>query len=186
MARGDGADYSTFCVIDTIESEVVCEFKGKIPPDQLSELLIEAGRRYGEATLCPESNTYGYAVLMKLRESGYRNIYFRKEKEKFDALFGNGSIGKAGFSTQGGSRAQILTKLEEVVRNDKIKLYSSRLVSEMKTFVWNRGKAQAQRGTNDDLVMALAIGVWLYDADKTVSQTTVDINACRVCFEQHR
>jgi len=177
VARGDGADYSTFCVIDTIESEVVCEFKGKIPPDQLSELLIEAGRRYGEAMLCPESNTYGYAVLMKLREFGYRNIYFSKEKEKFDALFGNGNIGKAGFSTQGGSRAQILTKLEEVVRNDKIKLYSSRLVSEMKTFVWNRGKAQAQRGTNDDLVMALAIGVWLYDADKTVSQTAVDINA---------
>ena len=106
VARGDGKDYSTFHVIDTTESEVVAEFKGKVPPDQLAVLLAEAGKRYGEAVLCPESNTYGYAVLMKLQELGYKNIYFSKEKDKFNALYGGGSIGKGGFSTQSGSRPQ--------------------------------------------------------------------------------
>ena len=177
VARGDGADYSAFHVIDTNESEVVAEFKGKIPPDQLAEVMIEASRRYSDAMLCPESNTYGYAVLMKLKELGARNIYFKKEKDKFSALYGNGSIGKAGFSTQSGTRAQILTKLEEVIRNDKISLYSSRLIDELKTFVWTNGKAQAQRGTNDDLVISLAIGSWLYDSDKKVVSKKVDVNA---------
>ena len=177
VARGDGADYSTFQVIDTNESEVVAEFRGKVPPDQLAEILVEAGRRYQDATICPESNTYGYAVLMKLKEMGCRSIYFKKEKDKFEALYGNGGIGKAGFSTQASTRAQILTKLEEVIRNDKIAIYSSRLIDELKTFIWNNGKAQAQRGSNDDLVMALAIGVWLYDSDRKVVSKTVDINA---------
>ena len=177
VARGDGADFSTFHVIDTTESEVVAEFKGKVPPDQLAFLLMEASKRYGDAIICPESNTYGYAVLMKLKENGCRNIWFKKEKEKFDVLYGNGSIGKAGFSTQGSSRPKILTKMEEVIRNDKIRIYSSRFVEEMKTFIWNGNKAQAQRGKNDDLVMSLAIGIWLYDATVRVHSKKVDMNA---------
>lgn len=177
VARGDGADYSTFHVIDTIESEVVAEFRGKVPPDQLAVLLVEAGRRYGDAMLCPESNTYGYAVLMKLQEMGYRNIYFSKEKDKFNVLYGGGSIGKAGFSTQGASRAQILTKLEEVIRNNKVDIYSSRLVSEFKTFVWSGTKAQAQRGKNDDLVMSLAIGLWLYESSSKSVKKGMDMNS---------
>ena len=176
VARGDGKDFSTFHVIDTTESEVVAEFKGKVPPDQLAVLLAEAGKRYGEAALCPESNTYGYAVLMKLQELGYTNIYFAKEKDRFSALYGGGSIGKAGFSTQGTSRAQILTKLEEVIRNDKVSIYSSRFADEMKTFIWSGKKAQAQTGKNDDLVMSLAIGLWLYESSSKVSKQSVDLN----------
>ena len=80
VSRGDGSDYSTFHVIDTTESEVVAEFRGKVPPDQLAYLLVEAGNRYFEAVVCPENNTYGYAVLMKLQEIGYREIYFQKRK----------------------------------------------------------------------------------------------------------
>jgi len=177
VARGDGNDYSTFHVIDTTVSEVVVEFKGKVPPDQLAYLLVEASKRYADALICPENNTYGYAVLMKLKELGCRNIYFKKEKDKFNALYGDGSIGKAGFATQGNSRPQILTKLEEVIRNDKISVYSSRLISELKTFIWNNNKAQAQRGKNDDLVMSLAIGVWLYEAKGKKQVKKVDMNA---------
>ena len=176
VARGDGKDYSTFHVIDKTVSEVVAEFQGKVPPDQLAVLLAEAGKRYGQAVICPESNTYGYAVLMKLKELGYQNIYFEKEKDRFSALYGAGSLGKAGFSTQGASRAKILTKLEEVLRNDKVSIYSSRFANEMKTFVWQGTKAQAQSGKNDDLVMSLAIGLWLYDSSTKSIKKGVDIN----------
>lgn len=33
----------------------------------------------------------------------------------------------------------------------------------MFTFIWNNGRAEAMRGYNDDLVMALAIGLWVRD-----------------------
>jgi len=176
VSRGDSKDYSAFHVIDTNESEIVCEFKGKIPPDQFGILLVEAGKRFNNAVICPESNTYGYAVLVKLKELGYTNIYFAKEKEKYDVLYGNGSIGKAGFSTQGNNRGKILTRLEEVLRNKQIKIYSSRFYEEMKTFIWKNNKAQAMRDKNDDLVMALAIGLWLYDTSEAFNKQSVDLN----------
>ena len=177
VARGDAKDYSTFHVIDTKESEIVAEYKGKIPPDQFAVLLNEAGKRYNNAIVCPESNTYGFAVLVKLKELGYPNIYFAKEKDKYAAIYGNGSISKAGFSTQGASRAQILTKLEEVIRNRQIRIPSSRLYEELKTFVWKGNKAQAMRDKNDDLVLALAIGVWLYDTSESYNKQSVDLNS---------
>ncbi len=89
---------------------------------------------------------------------------------------GESNIHKAGFTTSGQSRAQIITKLEEVLRNNHVKVYSDRLYTELKTFVWKGNKAQAQKGQNDDLVMALAIGVWLYDTSPNHNKQSVDIN----------
>lgn len=181
IARGDAGDYSAFHVIDIHESEVVAEYKGKIPPDQFAILLNEAGMRYGKALLCPENNTYGYAVVMKLIELGYPNLYYKKEKDRYAAMYsGESNIHKAGFTTSGQSRAQIITKLEEVLRNDHIKIYSDRLYTELKTFIWKGNKAQAQKGQNDDLVMALAIGVWLYDTSPNYNKQSVDINQAMI------
>ena len=177
VSRGDAADYSTFHVLDVNSGEQVAEYKGKIPPDQFAVLLAEAGKRYNNALVCPENNTYGYAVIMKLVELGYTNLYYKNEKDKLSALYtGNNQISKIGFSTNAQSRGQILTKLEEVLRNNSVAFYSSRLVDELKTFVWKGQKAQAQKGKNDDLVMAAAIGTWLFDSDPKVNSQTTDLN----------
>jgi len=177
VARGDGNDYSTFIVFDIQSCEIVCDFKTKIPPDSFATVLAEAGRRYNNAVLVPESNTYGYAVLMKLQELKYPAIYFAKEKDKFAVMYGDGNIGKAGFSTQGPSRVKILTKLEEVIRNKQLMIHSSRIYEELKTFIWKGSKPQAMRGKNDDLVMALAIGCWLFDTSTGHSKQSADLNA---------
>jgi len=176
VARGDAADYSTFHVIDTDTSEVVCEYKGKAPPDRFASILAEAGRRYCDALICPENNTYGYAVIMKLRELDYRNLYFVNEKDRYAAMYGDVDLSKIGFTTSGKSRNQILTKLEEVLRKRQVRIHSSRFYEELKTFVWKNNKAQARKGANDDLVLSLAIGVWLYDTDPKYHKQTVDIN----------
>lgn len=177
VSRGDAADYSAFQVIDVINSEQVAEYKGKLPPDQFAILLAEAGKRYNNALLCPENNTYGYAVVMKLVELGYSNLYFKNEKDKFNAMYsGETNISKIGFTTNSQTRGQILTKLEEVLRNNSVTFYSSRLLDELKTFVWKGQKAQAQKGKNDDLVMASAIATWLFDSDPKVNKQSVDLN----------
>ena len=177
VSRGDASDYSTFQVIDITNAEQVAEYKGKIPPDQFAILLTEAGNRYGEALVCPENNTYGYAVVMKLVEMGYKNLYFKNEKDRFNSLYtGKVEISKIGFTTNSQSRGQILTKFEQVLRNNSVSFYSSRLLEELKTFVWKGSKAQAQKGKNDDLVMATAIGTWLFDADPKVNKQSTDLN----------
>jgi len=176
VSRGDANDYSTFHVIDTEASAIVAEYQGKLPPDRFAQLLAEAGRRYNEALLCPENNSYGYAVIMKLNELDYRNLYFQNEKDRYNYLYGERSIAKIGFQTNSKTRAQILTKLEEVLRTKQVKIRSSRLYEELKTFVWKNGKAQAMRGQNDDLIMALAIGTWLYDTSPQLSKHGTDLN----------
>ena len=100
------------------------------------------------------------------------------EKDKFAAMYGldEPDLYKIGFTTSGQTRNQILTKLEQVVRNREIKSYSSRLYEEAKTFIWRGNKAQAQKGRNDDLIMSLAIGIWLYDTSPVHSKHAYDLN----------
>jgi hypothetical protein len=44
-------------------------------------------------------------------------------------------------------------------------------MEELRVFVWKNGKAQAQNGYNDDLVMSLAIGMFLRDTSLRYKQT---------------
>jgi hypothetical protein len=57
-----------------------------------------------------------------------------------------------------------------------IKVYSSRLYDELKTFIWKGNKPQAMKGYNDDLVISLAIGVWLYDTSPDYSRDAMALN----------
>lgn len=166
VSRGDSADYSTFHVIDTKNLTIAAECKTKMPPDKFASVLYDIARRYNKATICPESNAYGYTVLLKLHELGYKNIYFSSEKEKQMYLYGNEeNFAKAGFVTSKESREKILANLEEAIRNDRLKIPSIRTVDEFKTFVWNKNKASAMKGHNDDLVMSLAISLWLAESN---------------------
>ena len=50
-----------------------------------------------------------------------------------------------------------------------------RLVNELKTFIWKNNRAQAMKGYNDDLVMALAIGNYLYEAAGVNAWDSVEV-----------
>ena len=178
VARGDAKDYSTFHIIDVSNSEVVAEYKGKIRPDKFAELINEYGIKYNKALVCPENNSYGYATILKLQELNYPRLYYRRRK----GVYIGGYVPQqtpdvAGFNTNGKTRGTILTKLEEVLRNKQLAVYSSRFYEELKVFAVNsNGKASARRGYNDDLVMSLAIGTWLFDASSDYSKNTKALN----------
>jgi hypothetical protein len=166
VARGDGnerGDYSTFHLVDPVECSVAVEYKGKVPPDKLADMLDEWGRRYNNALIAPENNTFGHATCTRLRD------HFR-----YPQLFYMGAHGNVfeytpradelpGFSTQAGTRTQILTKLEEMIRNRSLKVKSQRFYDEMQAFVWAGAKAQASKDSHDDLILSLAIAAWLID-----------------------
>jgi len=177
VARGDSKDFSTFHIIDITEGECVAEYKGKIPPDRFAELLSEFGLKYNKALLCPENNSYGYATILKLKELDYPRLYHKKRKAIFIGDYiPPKETDLAGFTTSGKTRNLILTKLEEILRNKQIKIYSSRFYEELKTFTWSGNKARAMRGYNDDLVMSFAIAMWLYDASADYSVNSKAIN----------
>ena len=177
VSRGDSKDYSTFHIIDAETSEIVAEYKGKIRPDNFAELINEFGLKYNKALVCPENNSYGYATILKLQDLKYPKLYYRKKKQVYIGDYvPPSSADVAGFNTNGKTRSTVLAKLEELLRNRQLISYSSRFYEELKVFTWNTGRAQARAGFNDDLVMSLAIGSWLFDGASEYSKSNAGLN----------
>lgn len=159
VAMGNSTDYSAFCVADLNENEIVCEYKGKIAPDNFADLLMEVGYFYNSAVICNERNTFGLVVSYKLRDNRYPNLYYEKYAKNgvYQKNYNVDPEDIPGFMTTGKTRLAMLAKLEQLIRNRKIKIYSSRFLSETKTFLWRNNKAEAQRGYTDDLIIAMSI-----------------------------
>ena len=177
VARGDGNDYSVFHIFKLETMEQVAEYQGKLTPDLFSNLILQTGKEYGNCMAVVENNSVGFAVLEKLIEAGYPNVYYSAKNthayvEPLEAEHSSGVV--AGFSTTSKTKPLIIAKLEEFARNDLITLYSSRTENEIKTFVWNHGRAAAMRGYNDDLVIACAIACWVKDIALSVGQRDLE------------
>lgn len=175
VSRGDASDFSTFHVIDYDTCEVVAEFMGKIPPDKLADLLFEYGKIYNDALLCPEQNTFGYFTCTKLRDMAYPRLYYANNNGNPFEYRPTNPEQTPGFLTQTKTRGQILAKLEETIRNGKLKTPSQRLYDQLQAFVWNGAKAQASKDAHDDLVMSIAIGIWLVSGDGQIGNNGLDM-----------
>jgi hypothetical protein len=57
----------------------------------------------------------------------------------------------------------MLSNLEYKIRTNTIKIRSSRLTSEMKTFVYKNGRPDHMDGYHDDLLMSLAMCLWVME-----------------------
>ena len=179
VARGDGKDYSVFHVFDTLNMEIVAEYQGRVTPDIFTDIILNAGREYGECMVVVENNTVGFAVLEKLKDNNYPNIYYsiKSTHEYIDQVTAESiSNSVPGFTTSSKTRPLIVAKLEEFVRNGLITINSARLYNEMKTFVWNNGKPEAMRSYNDDLIMACAIGCWVRDTALVENKKNIEYN----------
>ena len=177
VARGDGKDYSVCHVFKLETMELVAEYRGKVTPDIFSRVLFDVSQEYGNALLVVENNSVGFAVLDKLKEMRYPNLYHSiKSTHEFVEEYQADQMSNAvaGFSTTSKTRPLIVAKMEEFIRNNLIKIYSSRLLAEMKTFVWNNGRAEAMRSYNDDLIMACAVGCWVRDTALTANQRDIE------------
>ena len=177
VARGDGKDYSAFHVIDVTEMKQVVEYQGKVELDLYSTFMADVGRQYGNAMIVVENNNVGYSVLTKLEEMAYSNIYYSTKGtheylDNYSARTATNSV--PGFTTSMKTRPLIVAKLEEFIRNEIVTIRSTRLLNELKTFVWNNGKPQAMRGYNDDLVMSLAIACWVRDTALVSNQRDLE------------
>lgn len=99
-----------------------------------------------------ENNNIGEAALISLAEYGEENIngYMLSEVK----AFGNIRKFRRGFNTTNKSKIAACSKLKSLIENNKMKIYSYSLISELKTFVASGGSYAAKIGETDDLVMA--------------------------------
>lgn len=175
VARGDGNDYSTIQILDVNSLEQVAEYQGKIDPDMFADVIQAAGLAYNEAYLVVECNSMGLATTYKLERrlkySPRRMFHSKSIKEIHvrpsdyeDFVVGQGKQ-IPGFQTTFQSKVMVVDAIRTAMREEAVKINSLRLMSEFNTWVMEtkqeRVIANAEAGYNDDLIMALGIGLYI-------------------------
>ncbi len=185
VARGDGADWSTFHVIDVETINQVAEYKGKLPPKDFGNMLVTIATEWNNALLAIENANIGWAAIQPALDRGYQNLFYTYKDDGYvdlevQLLKGYDQKDKTkmvpGVSTTSRTRPLMISALEMYMREGSPIIRSKRLIQELFVFVWLNGKAQAQVGYNDDLVMAYAIALWLRDTSLKLRQHGIELN----------
>ena len=171
VARGDGQDFSAFHVIDVDSMEQVAEYKGKISTKDFGNLCMNVAQEYNNALLVIENSSIGWAAIQQVIDRQYDNLFYTsKDLQYVDVArqvtnrYRNSDRQMVpGFSTTSKTRPLVIAKLEEYFREKSVIAKSSRLIDELFVFIYNNNRAEAMQGYNDDLVMSLAIGLWVRD-----------------------
>lgn len=152
-------DYSVLTVIDRSTLEQVALWWGHSDEFELAQEAYKLGMYYNEALIGIERNNMGVAVVKKLDELGYKNQY---RMEVLDET-GYKVKDKLGWETNAKTRPIMISDLNQVVTERKIIIRSKECIGEMRSFIKStKGKPEAQIGTHDDLVIALAIAYQMY------------------------
>ena len=103
-----------------------------------------------------ENNTIGEAALISIAQYGEENIqgYFLSESGT-----ANGRRYRKGFNTSHKPKLAACSKLKTLVESGRMKVRSSNLVSELKTFVAFGTSFAAKQGETDDLVMSTILSI---------------------------
>ena len=179
VARGDGTDYSTFHVIEIESNTQVGEFKAQPSTKDFGNILVGIATEYNNALLVVENANVGWAAIQQIIDRGYPNLYYSPKTEADSA---QSYLEKwerdnlvPGFTTSARTRPLIVGKLEAYVREKSLTIRSKRLLEELKVFIWKNGKAQAQSGYNDDLVMAMGIAMYIRDTSLKFRQQGLEL-----------
>lgn len=157
-----GGDFSVADVIRVRDMKTVARYRSQmIDPDQFAHILDKLGRFYNWAVIGPEVNNHGLAVVQRLRDLFYTNLY--KRESGLDEVFETPTA-KFGWKTTSITKPLAIDYLAEAIREGLIKDEDIVFVEEAFSYVRDeRGRTNAEEGTHDDTVMAKAIALQLWD-----------------------
>jgi len=174
VGRGDAEDYSAFHIFDVESLTQVAEYQGKTQTADFGNLLVEYATKYNDALLVIENNGIGWAVIQKALDRQYKNLFYTEQKinvvdeSKMNKISNklhkleNKSV--PGFMTNAATRPVIISKMAEYFFEKSVTVKSKRLINELWTFIYKDGKPQAaNKNYHDDLVLALALSMWVRD-----------------------
>jgi len=180
VARGDGKDSSTLHVFDVETFTQVAEYKGQMGTKDFGNLLVGVATEYNNALLAPENSSIGWSTIQTILDRGYQNLYHSPKGNSmsvdnyFDPYMDYSKM-TPGFTMASNTRPISIGKFQEAVRDKGVTFRSIRLLEEMKVFIWRNGRAEAQTGYNDDLVMAFSIGCYLRETAFKLRQQGMDM-----------
>lgn len=162
VAEGiEGGDFSVADVIRVRDMKTVARYRGLVDPDQFAHILDKLGRFYNFALLGPEINNHGLAVVQRLRDLFYSNLY--KRETGLDEVF-ESPTAKFGWKTTSVTKPLSIDYLAEAIREGLVKDEDIVFIEEAFSYVRDeKGRTNAEHGTHDDTIMAKAIALQLWD-----------------------
>jgi len=184
VSRGDSTDYSTFHIFDIDSCTQVGEYKGKLSPKEFGNVLVGVATEYNDALLVIENANIGWSTIEQVISREYRNLYYssKSENETVESYMAKFERDKLvpGFTMSLKTRPLVIAKLTEYIREKSVTIKSKRTMAELRVFVWKNGKPQAQIGYNDDLVMPLAIALYVRDTAVRMRQQGMDLTRAQM------
>lgn len=184
VATGRGLDYSVAYVIDLATREICAEFRAKVPVEDFAFQLHYLGTWFSQevgegdaketrkALIAPEmAGGYGDALIVALRDAtrgrpAYPKLYKHRQFVRAD----QNQHASYGFPMGQHSRPQVLSYLDEMIRERATPHLPANLFMEMGTFIRFNPKKPSEGGTwpramagcHDDCVMAAAVTFEMY------------------------
>ena len=160
VSRGDSEDYTTFTIIDFETREQVLEYLGKVPPDVVAEIAFKWATMYSAFIVIDITGGMGVSTSRKLQELGYKNLYVEGVNAADKWKYNPKTFGKIPGLNFNNKRVQIVASFEEALRHN-FEIRSTRLLNELNTFVYINGRPDHQKGQHDDLIMAIAMAIYV-------------------------
>ena len=182
MARGVGADYSAFVVVDITEfpHQIVAKYRNnEIKPMMFPNVIWEVAKNYNNSFILCEVNDIGDQVASILHyDLEYENLLMASMRGRAGQIVGQGFSGK---KTQLGVKMSKTVKkigslnLKTMIESDKLLFKDYDILSELTTFISKSNSFEAEDGCNDDLAMCLVIYAWLVNQDYFKELTDQDV-----------
>lgn len=184
VARGDGEDFSTFQVLDVETLEQVAEFRAKVDTHVFASVLISIATEYNNALLVIDNRNIGYSTVQVVINSGYRNLYYSYKndvyfdenihiRKNYDLKSKEDMV--PGFTTTTRNRPIMLNMMDTYMREKTSGIKSRRLLNELYVFKWIDNKPQAASGSNDDLIMAFCMAMFVRETALRMRNVGIDI-----------
>lgn len=197
-SRGTSADRTAIEIIDMDGEdengmpiiEQVAEYIGKKLGDDVGAMCYQYATLYNNAFVVVDATGgQGDAAILAMLNLGYKNLYYEDSNQKEYTVqnstkkYDSYSDRLPGFHFQG-NRYPVLSAFAGMVRNNEFKIRSSRVITELDTWIFKEGTGRIDHmsGAHDDSLTSLAMGLFvmkysLNRIEKTINKDKAILNA---------
>ena len=168
VAEGVGGDYSTMSIFDISGDEgyrIAATYRcNTISTLLFPDIIHKLAKDYNDAYVLIETNSIGKQVADVLHgELECENVLMTSNGGRKGQTIssGFGGLSRLGVKTTPVVRRIGCSTLKTLIEENKLIVESRDIISELTTFVFYKGKYQAEVGHHDDLTMTLVLFGWL-------------------------
>ncbi len=149
VGEGVGLDYSVLSIVGKrgLSAEVVAViYTNTVGTDSFAFECDRLCREYMNPLLCVDNIGIGRAVIDKLQELGYPNLFYQDTKKQ-----------KAGWSLTRPNKRELVVKLVESINNGSLITRFKPQVQELMEYQWVNGYPEPTGKTHGDMVISLML-----------------------------